>query len=154
MRQNSDTDNGSECVNHGSAPFTIRRRDFLAVLAQAAPALALFGLAETVKAEKGTGMFGQISKIAAIPGKRDELIAILLEGSTGMPGCLTYIVAQDANEADSVWIAEAWKSKQDHQASLASASVKQAMSKGRPLIAGFGTHATIAPVGGVGLPTD
>jgi quinol monooxygenase YgiN len=41
-------------------------------------------------------MYGLIGKIIARPGDRDELIAILLEGSGGMPGCLSYVVAKDS----------------------------------------------------------
>jgi hypothetical protein len=32
-------------------------------------------------------MFGLVSKISAVPGERDALAAVLLEGMTAMPGC-------------------------------------------------------------------
>jgi hypothetical protein len=38
---------------------------------------------------------GLIGKMNAVPGKRDDLIAIVLVGVTNMPGCLSYIVARD-----------------------------------------------------------
>ena len=44
-------------------------------------------------------MHGLIGKIIAVEGKRDALIAILLEGTQEMPGCLSYIVARDAADA-------------------------------------------------------
>ena len=84
-------------------------------------------------------------------GKRDELIAILLEGVADMPGCLSYIVAKDTSDANAIWITEAWDSKASHEASLSLPSVKDAIAKGRPLIAGFSDRVVTAPVGGLGL---
>ena len=40
-------------------------------------------------------MYGLIGKMSAKPGQRDALQAILLENDGGMPGCLSYIIAQD-----------------------------------------------------------
>ena len=71
----------------------IERREFigtaaLALLASAAPALA-----------KGEGMedtlYGLIGQLKAVPGKRGELVAILLEASEAMEGNLLYLVAED-----------------------------------------------------------
>jgi quinol monooxygenase YgiN len=38
-------------------------------------------------------MYGLIGKLKAIPGQRDTLTRILLDGAAGMPGCLSYVVA-------------------------------------------------------------
>src|SRR5262245_38896207 len=96
-------------------------------------------------------MYGLIVKINAAPGKRDELIAILVEGVNNMPGCLSHIVAQDAREADAIWITEAWATKESHDASLTLPHVKDAIARGKPLIAGFGERIATSPVGGHGL---
>ncbi len=96
-------------------------------------------------------MYGLIGKLTAAPGKRDELIDILLEGEHNMPGCLIYIVAKDASDADAIWITEVWDSKASHDISLSLPSVKDAITKGRPLIAGFSNQVVTTPVGGVGL---
>ncbi len=97
-------------------------------------------------------MFGLINKMLAVPGKRDELAAILV-GSTGtMPGCLSYIVAADAADANALWITEVWDSKASHDASLSLPAVKDAIAKGRPMIAGFASSTETAPIGGYGLP--
>jgi len=126
----------------------MRRRDFLAVVATAVTAI---GAASWAVAEPGGDMYGQIGKITAISGKRDELIAILLDGVVKMPGCLSYIVAKDTSDADAIWISEAWDSKASHEASLSLPSVKDSVAKGRPLIAGFSYHIVTTPVGGTGL---
>ena len=96
-------------------------------------------------------MFGLITKFNAAPGQRDALVAILTAITSGMPGCLSYIVAKDATEADAVWISEVWNARESHQASLKLPAVQQAIAKGRPLIAGFGARFETEPVGGHGL---
>ena len=96
-------------------------------------------------------MFGLIGKMLAAPGQRDALIAILLESVGTMPGCLSYIVATDASDANAIWITEAWDSSESHAASLKLPAVQQAIGRAKPLIAGFGERFTTTPVGGVGL---
>jgi quinol monooxygenase YgiN len=95
-------------------------------------------------------MYGLIGKMTAAPGKRDELVSILLQGAAGMPGCLSYIVAKDSSDANAIWFTEAWESKARHDASL-SLSVKEAIAKGRPLMAGFSDGVVTTPIGGTGL---
>ena len=96
-------------------------------------------------------MYGLIGKIKTTPGGRDGLAQILLEGVAGMPGCLSYIVAQDPSDPDAVWVTEVWDNQESHQASLSLPSVQAAMAKGRPLIAGFGERFETIPLGGHGL---
>lgn len=97
-------------------------------------------------------MYGLIGKMIAHPGQRDALAAVLLEGTGGMPGCLSYIVGKDAKDENALWISEVWDSKDSHAASLKLPSVQAAIAKGRPLIAGFGDFVTTEPLGGIGLP--
>ena len=98
-------------------------------------------------------MYGLLGKMSAAPGQRDALVAILLENtaSGGMSGCLSYIVALDPSDADAIWITEVWDSKASHDASLALPAVKDAIARGRPLIASFGDGVVTTPVGGHGL---
>lgn len=96
-------------------------------------------------------MYGLIGKMRARPGQRDALIAILLEGTTAMPGCLGYGIAKDKQDADALWITETWIDEASHKASLSLPSVQAAIARGRPLIAGFGERIETEPVGGHGL---
>ncbi len=96
-------------------------------------------------------MYGLIGKITAVPGQRDALAAILLEGLTDMPGCLSYVVAADPTDADGLWITEVWDSRESHEASLKLPSVQAAIAKGKPLIAGFSHRVETRPIGGHGL---
>lgn len=92
-------------------------------------------------------MYGLIGKMITQPDQRDALIDILLEGVAGMPGCHSYIVARDPGDADAIWITEVWDSKESHASSLQLPSVKQAIAKARPMIAGFGERFETEPVG-------
>ena len=96
-------------------------------------------------------MYGLIGRMKAVSGKRDELAAILLEGSGDMRGCLSYVVAKDSADGDALWVTEVWESEADHRASLALPGVKAAIAKGRPLIASFDEHHTTEPIGGQGI---
>ena len=99
-------------------------------------------------------MFGLIGKISATPGQRDALASILLEGTSEMPGCLSYVIATDPQDADALWVTEVWDSPESHQASLSLPSVQAAITKGRPLIAGFSNRVETVPLGGHGLASQ
>ena len=96
-------------------------------------------------------MYGLIGKMNATPGNRDALVAVLLDASADMPGCLSYIVAADQSDPNAIWITEAWDSAESHAASLKLPAVQQAIGRARPLIAGFGERVITTPVGGYGL---
>ncbi|HEV7689919.1 MAG TPA: putative quinol monooxygenase [Hyphomonadaceae bacterium] len=94
-------------------------------------------------------MFGLIGKMRAQPGKRAELMAAIGGSSGAMPGCKSYIIAEDIADPDAIWITEVWDDEASHKASLQLPEVKAAIAKGRPLIAGFDMHVTTRPVAGV-----
>lgn len=96
-------------------------------------------------------MYGLIGKMKTFPGQRDAFQKLLLEGTGSMPGCLSYVIAQDPTDADALWVTEVWESKELHAASLALPAVKDAITRGRPMIAGFGERFETTPVGGHGL---
>lgn len=96
-------------------------------------------------------MYGLIGKIKSVPGMRDELIKMLTASVSEMPGCLSYIVAKDPDDAEAVWITEVWESQAAHRASLQIPAVKAAIAAGMPLIDSFDLHVSTEPVGGHGL---
>lgn len=96
-------------------------------------------------------MYGLIGSMTATPGGRDALLAILLESTQAMPGCLSYVVATDPADDNRIWITEVWDSKESHGASLALPAVKDAIKRAMPMIAGFGEQTATTPVGGYGL---
>jgi quinol monooxygenase YgiN len=96
-------------------------------------------------------MYGLIGKMEAHAGKRDALLSILLENTSGMPGCLSYIIAKDPADENGIWVTEVWVEESFHKASLQLPAVQQAISRAKPMIAGFSQFFTTEPVGGCGL---
>lgn len=96
-------------------------------------------------------MYGVIGKINTKPGQRDSLARILLEATQSMPGCLSYIVATDPKDPNSLWVTEVWDSAESHKASLGLPAVKAALQAGRPLISGFSERFETTPLGGYGI---
>jgi hypothetical protein len=94
-------------------------------------------------------MYGLIGKMRTQPGQRDALIAILIAGTGSMPGCLSYVVAKDPADADSIWITDVGQPGESQ--GIAGAAIGQAMGRRRPLIAGFDQQIPTEPVGGLGL---
>jgi quinol monooxygenase YgiN len=121
------------------------------VLVSAAAAFASGWRLPRLRAQEATSMYGLIGKMIATPGNREALTAILLEGTGDMPGCLSYIIAADPQNADAIWITEAWDSQESHAASLTLPAVQQAIARAKPLIAGFGERFVTTPIGGHGL---
>jgi quinol monooxygenase YgiN len=96
-------------------------------------------------------MYGLIAKLTTVAGKRDEMIAILKESAADMPGCLSYIVAKDAADANVLWVTEAWESQASHDASLSLPAVKKAIPRAQAIVANFEKIAVTIPVWGAGL---
>jgi quinol monooxygenase YgiN len=96
-------------------------------------------------------MYGIIGQLRASAGDRDRLARILVETTGSLPGCLSYVVASDAEDEDALWVTEVWDDEESHRASLALPVVQAAIGRGRPIIAGFGERRVTAPVGGHGL---
>jgi quinol monooxygenase YgiN len=110
-------------------------------------------MAEPVLAcsEGANGMYGLIVKITAVPGKRAELIRIIKQSASDMPGCLSYVVAKDAAEENTLWVTEVWDSAASHDASLLLPAVKNAVPQTKAIVASFERVAVTNPEWGVGL---
>jgi quinol monooxygenase YgiN len=96
-------------------------------------------------------MYGLIGSFKAAPDKRSELVAILVADSGAMPGCKSYIVAEDPSDSLTVWVTEVWDNQASHKASLQLPTVKAAIAKAMPIIAAFGEQRETNVVGGFGL---
>ena len=81
-------------------------------------------------------MFMLHGRLAALPGKRDQLLPILLEADSSEPmtGCRLYTVALDETDPDGVWVTEIWESEKFHRASLEIAAVRERIGRALPLI--------------------
>ncbi|HAF40203.1 MAG TPA: antibiotic biosynthesis monooxygenase [Sphingobium sp.] len=124
--------------------MTHDRRDMLGLAAAAIAATAIPAAAQEAKPR-----YGLIGQMLSLPGKRDELAAILAEATGAMPGCLSYVVAFDSANPDAIWITEVWDSRESHAASLKLPAVRAAIAQARPIIAGFGQRFETVPVAGI-----
>lgn len=121
------------------------RRTFLG----GAAALALLPLKGwTMEERDAATAYALVGQMKSVPGKREELIGYLAEGSQAMPGNLAYQIWRDKGDVNSVWITEVWRDEAAHKASLALPQVQEAIRKARPIIAGFGVRAELEPAGG------
>jgi quinol monooxygenase YgiN len=91
-------------------------------------------------------LYGLIGEMKAAPGKRAELVTLLLQGIGEMPGNLAYLIAEDLQNDDAIWITEVWRSREDHAASLDLPQIRETIEKARPLIAGFTPRAETRPL--------
>ncbi len=98
-------------------------------------------------------MYGLIVKLTSAPGRRDELIAMMGgEDSLTVPGCLSFIVAEDGTDEDVLWITEVWESQASHQASLEAPALKESLTDADTLIAAFERVAMTIPIEGSSHP--
>jgi quinol monooxygenase YgiN len=124
----------------------IDRRTFLEQIGAVALTPVLTG------SQEANSMWGLIAKLTLLPGKRDEMIEILKESAADMPGCLSYVVAKDAADENTIWVTEVWDSMSSHDASLSLPAVKNAIPRGKAIASNFEKIAVTSPVWGAGLP--
>ena len=89
----------------------------------------------------------------AQPGQGEALAAILLEAADALradDSCLLYVVSR-GDDADTIWVSEAWTDREAHDASLRAPGVPETIARARPLIAGMDGRVEFTPLGGKGL---
>jgi quinol monooxygenase YgiN len=96
-------------------------------------------------------MYGLIVKLAAVSGKREQLISLLAGCTKEMPGCFSYVVAKDTKDESGIWVTEVWDSEASHDASLLIPEVKETVAQAKPMVAHFEKIAVTTPVAGVGF---
>jgi quinol monooxygenase YgiN len=100
-------------------------------------------------------LYGLTGAFLAAPGKRDELVAHMLEAAelmAAVPGCLMYLVST-TEEANEVAITELWTDEAAHEASLQAPGVAELIGRARPVISGMSGRSILTVLGGKGLPT-
>lgn len=91
-------------------------------------------------------MYGLITSMLVLPENRDALLGALTLGSTDLPGCMSYVVAADAEDPSVVWVTEVWESTAAHAASLELDQVQAAIAEAKPWLVGFGQRVETVPV--------
>ena len=99
--------------------------------------------------------YGLLNKLTAKPGKRDEVISILLESGKLLddPACQMYMVSEAADDPNVIYVTDLWTSKQRHQKALQKPELRPFVEKAMPLLEGMPEQTEIKPVGGIGIPS-
>jgi quinol monooxygenase YgiN len=100
--------------------------------------------------------YALINKLTTKPGKRDEVITLLLDSGKSFqdnPSCLISLVYKDAKESNIIWVEDVWTNKEDHTAALAQPELRPYIEKTIPLLEGMPEQQEIEFVGGKGLKT-
>jgi quinol monooxygenase YgiN len=92
------------------------------------------------------GTFGLIGQLTAISGKRDELVACLRAGSRGIAGKLSYQIALDRDDPNSLWITEVWADEAAYRACLDLPQVREAAARFGALVASAGPRIETVPL--------
>jgi quinol monooxygenase YgiN len=97
--------------------------------------------------------YGYLGTMRTRPGRRDEVVALLLGNQEALrsAGCELYAVGTAQNEPDLVWVQEVWLSKSHHDASLELPETKAAIAAAMPMLTGDFTGQEIDIVGGLGI---
>ena len=98
--------------------------------------------------------YALINKITTKPGKRDEVIELILESSKPFQNnasCLISLVYKDTKDPNVIWVEDVWTNKEDHIAALAQPELKPYIEKTIPLLKGMPEQHEIEFAGGKGL---
>jgi quinol monooxygenase YgiN len=87
------------------------------------------------------------------PGRRDEVVAILLSGADGLrqAGCHLYVVGISPTDDVTIVVSEVWQSKEQHDASLQLPAAKAAIGQAMPMLTGEFTSQEYTVLGGLGI---
>jgi quinol monooxygenase YgiN len=98
--------------------------------------------------------YALINKLTTRPGRRDEVMEILLEAGRpfqGNPSCLLYLVNADAEDPDVIWVEDLWTSRAEHSVAMNDSEIRPHVARAIPLLAGMPEQIEIIPVGGKGF---
>ena len=95
---------------------------------------------------------GYFGTMRVKPGKREEVLAILLAAADnlGAYGCHAYVVGE-SEEPDVICVSELWESKEAHDASLQLPETRAAIGKAMPVLTGEFTSQEVTVLGGLGV---
>ena len=99
-------------------------------------------------------MYGMHVRFTAAPGRADELEAILLQAAEELradEACRLYMISRSPADAETIWVTEAWTSRDAHAASLEDPAARVLIDRALPLMAGPPEADELRPSGGKGL---
>jgi len=86
--------------------------------------------------------YGYIGSMKTQPGRRDEVVAILISGLDRLKemGCTEYTVGASVTDEVTIWTSEVWDDKTHHDATLQLPEVKEAIAQAMPMLTGEFTY--------------
>jgi quinol monooxygenase YgiN len=84
-------------------------------------------------------MFSVFGRMTALPGRRDELITVLLDGFRAGgddSGLLDYSINTAFDDPDAIWLTQLWADKDTHDATTRSEAVAAVSRQVPALLAG------------------
>jgi quinol monooxygenase YgiN len=98
--------------------------------------------------------YALINKLTAKPGRREEAIGNLIESGKPFqdnPACILYLVYEDAQDPNVIWVEDVWTSQEEHAIALKGPELQPFIAKTVPLLEGMPEQTEVVPVGGKGL---
>lgn len=95
--------------------------------------------------------YGFIGIFKAHNGKRDELVALLLQAAalvSAAKGCRQYIINKDVNDEHAIIVTEIWDTKEDHDNALKVDGAMALISQAMPLMDGRPESRVLEVMGG------
>jgi quinol monooxygenase YgiN len=97
---------------------------------------------------------GRYAKAVAKPGKGEDLARVMLEVAAALedvPGCELHVINRGADDPDTVWFTEIWRSQEDLDAALEAQGARERIAEVRDLVDAF-ERIDVEPLAGVGYP--
>ena len=95
--------------------------------------------------------FALINRLTAKPGKRRQVIDILLESGERFsenPACLLYLVSEDSHDPNVIWVEDLWTSQAEHSAALSAPELRPFIERTLPLLDGMPVQIELNAIGG------
>jgi len=95
--------------------------------------------------------YALINKMSVRPGKRDEVIEILLKSGAAFddnPHCLLYLVSKDKQDENVIWIQDVWTDEPSHEIAMKNETMQQYIKQAMPLLTGMPEQIAVDSAGG------
>lgn len=95
--------------------------------------------------------YSLINKMTAKPGKRDEVLKIMLESGKAFDNnehCLLYLVSKDKKDENVLWVQDIWTDQASHKEAMSDEAMQEYVKQAMPLLEGMPEQIAIEPAGG------
>src|SRR4051812_928805 len=93
--------------------------------------------------------YALLNKMTVKPGKRQEVIDILLESGAAFddnPQCLLYLVSKDKQDENVIWVQDVWTDELSHEQAMNDEKMQWYVKQAMPLLEGMPEQIAIEPV--------